>query len=165
MFRFISFLILLILILTPMIWLFNNNGWINVVWLNHETKIDILTFSIGFVLLLGGLFIFYRFCYFLISLILGVLGIFKIDQLKKRDKLIDKYDVAIDLIAQYIDNSSKGEKVDAIKIQKKISSLLKNKKLKNALVNHNSKIDLLKLENGVEVVKESRFLGFFKKSI
>ncbi len=83
MFRFLSVLILAILILIPIIWLFNNNGSIVVIWLGYQIKIDILIFAIGFSLFLSALFIVCRIFYGLISMLLKLSGIFKVDQVKK----------------------------------------------------------------------------------
>ncbi len=134
MFRIISFFIWLLLITIPLIWFFNNNGWINITWLGYEVKIDILTFLLTFILVVGILFIIYRLFFLIISLILGFFGIFKTDELKKRDKIIKKYEDFIELITNYVQAANLHDLKEAKSWQKKIHSLLKNNDLKKALI-------------------------------
>ncbi|MDA9231103.1 hypothetical protein N9O56_00840 [Rickettsiales bacterium] len=165
MFRFLSVLILVILILIPIIWLFNNNGSIVITWLGYQVKINILVFAIAFSLFLSFLFIVYRSFYGLISVLLKFCGIFKVNQVKKRDKVIEKNDKALSLISQYLSAFNNGSKNEANNLKNKINSLIKNKELKSALVEHISKIDLLKQGEGEgSGVKKSKLVDFLKKS-
>jgi hypothetical protein len=134
MFRIISFLIWLLLIIVPLTWFFNNNGWIIITWLGHEVKVDILTFTLLFILTIGLLFIAYRIFFSIISLILGFFGIFKANELKKRDKVIKKYEEIIPLITSYTQANVKKDIKEAKYQEKKIYSILKNKELRDSLI-------------------------------
>ena len=134
MFRVISLLIWIILITIPLVWFFNNNGLISIIWLGFEIKIDVLTCLLLFILSLTIIFLIYRFYSFIISIFLGIFGIFKVNELKKRDKEIKKYETLVDCIQNYVKAINAKEIKEAQSWQKKIYSLIKNDELKQALL-------------------------------
>lgn len=133
MFKILSSLIWFVLIFIPLVWFINNNGWISIVWLGHEVKIDILTFILASILLSGILLLTYRIFSSIISLILGIFGIFCPSELKKREKIIKKYGSAIDAITQYVKAINTSELRIAKSEQRRIYSLLKDQELDYAL--------------------------------
>jgi len=139
MFRILYSLIWIILIAIPLIWLFNNNGWINIIWLGMEVKINIMTFLIALIFAIGILFFIYRFFRFIISLFLGLFGIFKTNELKKRDRVIKKYEEIIALIISYFKAVNSNNIKEAKFKQKQIYSLSKNNALKEVLIEQTNK--------------------------
>lgn len=136
MFKIVSSLIWFILIALPLAWLFNNNGLITIVWLGYEVKIEILIFFLCSILLSGVLLLIYKFFSSVISLILGIFGIFRPDELKKREKIIRKYGDALEAMTQYFLAVNKGDLRSAKSDQKKINSLLKDYQLDEAMSKH-----------------------------
>lgn len=166
MFKILSFLIWLIVITVPLIWFFNNNGTINIIWLGFEAKIDILTFLLISILAIGILFIIYRLFWFIISLFLGLFGIFKTDQLKKKDKEIKKYEELVTLFTSYIKAFNKRDLKDAKSKQKQIHSLIKNDELKEVLITQIENPDKLDATKEVQENKGlfSKFKNPFRKN-
>lgn len=134
MFRVISILIWVILITLPLAWFFNNNGFIDITWLGFQIQIDILTFILLFILLLTIIFLIYRFYSCIIAIFLGIFGIFKVNELKKRDKEIKKYEEIINAVKNYTKSINSSEIKQAKSWQKKIYSLLKDNELKEELL-------------------------------
>ena len=146
MIRILSFLLTLSVFIVTIGWFFNNNGWIKIIWLGYEVKIDILTFLIALALALLILFIIYRFFVTIASLILRISGLFKTNELKKRDKEIKKYHEIVEYFTKYL-QSLNLEDFDKDKSwQKKIYNVLKDNLIKNTLNEHAKKFQgLIKL--------------------
>ena len=151
MFRIISLFCWLILIAIPLIWFVNNNGWINITWLGYEVKFDILTFLFAVAFVVGVLFLIQRIINRVISWVLELLG-FKADQLKKRDKIIKKYEDAVLLLVVYVNSINSGKIKEAKSKQKEIHSLLKNDDLRDAMLNQ---VDLVS-KNDSNISKSSK---------
>ena len=159
MFRIISFLIWLILIIIPLVWFLNNNGMIIIIWLGYEVKIEILTFILCFILLMGIILLIYRLISSIINAVLKFFGLFKTNELKKRDKIIKKYEEAIVLMSRYIKAMNLNDIVEARNKQKQIYSLIKDEQLDNALT---EEITIKKAQLNINL-DNSSFSGFFKK--
>ena len=117
-----------------MIWFFNNNGWIDIVWLGYDIRIDILTFLLCFILFLAVVFLLYRFYSFLLALILGVFGIFKASESKRYEKEIEKYETVVEFFTAFTKAINDKDLNEARSLQKKIDSLLQNEELKNEML-------------------------------
>jgi hypothetical protein len=124
------------LIIIPLIWFFNNNGWVQVVWLGHLVKIDVLTLVISSLISLWLLYLIYQFSKFILSIINSFFGIFKTNELKKKNKEIEKYEYIIDLIKNYLKALNLKNIKEAKNQQKKINSKSKNQELKLVIKEH-----------------------------
>jgi hypothetical protein len=146
MIRILSFLLTLSVFIVTIGWFFNNNGWIKIIWLGYEVKIDILTFLIALALALLILFIIYRFFVTIASLILRISGLFKTNELKKRDKEIKKYHEIVEYFTKYLQSLNLEDFDKAKSWQKKIYNVLKDNLIKNTLNEHAKKFQgLIKL--------------------
>ena len=159
MFRIIYFLTWLIVIIAPLVWFSNHNGWISIVWLGYEVKIDILTFILCFILICGITLLIYKITSSLIRGVLKFFGLFKPNELKKRDKIIKRYEEAVHLFAGYVKSVNLNDLKEAKVKQKQIYSLIKDDQLDEAL---SEEINIKKTQLNIGA-DGSSISGFFKK--
>ncbi|MDA0902157.1 MAG: hypothetical protein O3B09_01945 [Proteobacteria bacterium] len=133
MFKLIFFSITALIIAICFSWLIENNGMIAINWLGYEVQTDILTAIAILFFTTIAIFIFINIFHSIISFKFKLPRFFKKDVLKEKDKIIKKYQKAVQLLVDVSLALNASDLPRAIKLEKEINDLIDDKNLRKLL--------------------------------
>ncbi|MBL6664241.1 MAG: heme biosynthesis HemY N-terminal domain-containing protein [Rickettsiales bacterium] len=132
MIRLIILILLIFVISSALVWMIENNGSLEIVWLGYLIKTDILTSLIIVALLYVALAIFWKIISGIFSVNLKAL--FSPNKLKKLSKLLQKDEQSFNMILSILQNLENGDNKEALQNHKQLTKTSNNEELNDFLL-------------------------------
>ena len=133
MFKIILFFITALIVALGFGWLVDNNGVVNIALPDYQISTDIVTASILLFFALVAMVIFLNIVSGLLNFKLTIPKFLKKNPLKQKDKIINKYKNALELLVEASLALNSGDLKKATKLENQINSLIDDKRVKKLL--------------------------------